>query len=79
MDQYTAEVLTHYQTLKGTQGALQYVGVLLDGPEEDPQAGNPLPDKQTAQDIRLERRLVRLHSPAAGAARSVLHDPQWQG
>ena len=55
MDQYTAEVLTHYQTLKGTQGALQYVGVLLDGPEEDPQAGNPLPDKQTAQDIRLER------------------------
>ena len=55
MDQYTAEVLTHYQTLKGTQGALQYVGVLLDGPEEDPQAGDPLPDKQTAQDIRLER------------------------
>ena len=55
VDQYTAEVLTHYQTLKGTQGALQYVGVLLDGPEEDPQAGNPLPDKQTAQDIRLER------------------------
>ena len=37
VDQYTAEVLTHYQTLKGTQGALQYVGVLLDGPEEDPQ------------------------------------------
>lgn len=55
VDQYTAEVLTHYQTLKGTQGALQYVGVLLDGPEEDPQAGNPLQDKQTAQDIRLER------------------------
>ena len=55
VDQYTAEVLTHYQTLKGTQGALQYVGVLLDGPEEDPQAGDPLPDKQTAQDIRLER------------------------
>ena len=36
VDQYTAEVLTHYQTLKGTQGALQYVGVLLDGPRRTP-------------------------------------------
>ena len=79
VDQYTAEVLTHYQTLKGTQGALQYVGVLLDGPEEDPQAGNPLPDKQTAQDIRLERVSFGYIPPTAGAARSVLHDPPWQG
>ena len=38
-ERYRAEVLTHYQTLKGTQGAMQYVGVLLDGPEEDPDAG----------------------------------------
>ena len=43
VDQYTAEVLTHYQTLKGTQGALQYVGVLMDGPQEDTQAGRELP------------------------------------
>ena len=79
VDQYTAEVLTHYQTLKGTQGALQYVGVLLDGPEEDPQAGNPLPDKQTAQDIRLER-----VSFGYIPQQPVLHDlsftiPPWQG
>ena len=39
VDQYQAEVLTHYQNLKGAQGAMQYVGVLLDGPEEDPDAG----------------------------------------
>ena len=68
------EVLTHYQTLKGTQGALQYVGVLLDGPEEDPQAGNPLQDKQTAQDIRLER-VSFGYIPSSRAARFVLHDP----
>ncbi len=55
VDQYTAEVLTHYQTLKGTQGALQYVGVLLNGPEEDPQAGYELPEESGAQDIELKR------------------------
>lgn len=55
VDQYTAEVLTHYQTLKGTQGALQYVGVLLNGPEEDPQSGYELPKEQGAQDIQLTR------------------------
>ena len=36
VDQYLAEVLTQYQTFKGTQGAMQYIGVLLDGPEEHP-------------------------------------------
>ena len=55
MDQYQAEVLTHYQTLKGTQGAMQYVGVLLDGPEEDPDAGYDLPEGQPEQDIVLDR------------------------
>ncbi|MGI6255967.1 MAG: ABC transporter ATP-binding protein [Acutalibacter sp.] len=55
VDQYTAEVLTQYQTLKGTQGALQYVGVLLNGPEEDPQAGYELPEEAGAQDIALAR------------------------
>ena len=55
VDQYQAEVLTHYQTLKGTQGALQYVGVLLDGPEEDPDAGYDLPKDRTKEDILLER------------------------
>ncbi len=55
VDQYQAEVLTHYQTLKGTQGALQYVGVLLDGPEEDPDAGYHLPEGRAKEDIVLER------------------------
>ena len=55
VDQYQAEVLTHYQTLKGTQGAMQYVGVLLDGPEEDPDAGCDLPDSSTNWDIILDR------------------------
>ncbi|WP_217958621.1 ABC transporter ATP-binding protein [Acutalibacter muris] len=55
VDQYQAEVLTHYQTLKGTQGALQYVGVLLDGPEEDPDAGYDLPEGRAKEDIVLER------------------------
>ena len=55
VDQYQAEVLTHYQTLKGTQGAMQYVGVLLDGPEEDPDAGYDLPEGQPEQDIVLDR------------------------
>ena len=55
VDQYQTEVLTHYQTLKGTQGAMQYVGVLLDGPEEDPDAGYDLPEDRTGQDIILDR------------------------
>ena len=55
VDQYQAEVLTHYQTLKGTQGAMRYVGVLLDGPEEDPDAGYDLPKDRTKEDILLER------------------------
>ena len=69
VDQYQAEVLTHYQTLKGTQGAMQYVGVLLDGPEEDPDAGRDLPEGQAKEDIVLERVSFGydLHQP-------VLHD-----
>ena len=55
VDQYQSEVLTHYQTLKGTQGAMQYVGVLLDGPEEDPDAGCDLPDSSANWDIILDR------------------------
>lgn len=54
VDQYQAEILTHYQTLKGTQGAMQYVGVLLEGPEEDPDAGYNLPETTEDRDIRLE-------------------------
>ena len=55
VDQYQAEVLTHYQTLKGTQGAMQYVGVLQEGPEEDLDAGYDLPESQPKQDIVLDR------------------------
>ena len=47
VDQYQAEILTHYQSLKGTQGAMQYVGVLLGGFE--------LPENQGNADIVLER------------------------
>ena len=54
VDQYLAEVLTHYQTFKGTQGAMQYVGVLLDGPEEHPDAGYNLEPPTAGRDIRLE-------------------------
>lgn len=42
VQQYLAEVLSEYQTLRGTQGALQYVGEMLEGPEEDLEAGNNL-------------------------------------
>ena len=69
VDQYQAEVLTHYQTLKGTQGALQYVGVLLDGPEEDPDAGYDLPEGRAKEDIVLER-----VSFGYGPRQPVLHD-----
>ena len=34
---------------------MQYVGVLLDGPEEDPDAGYDLPEGQPEQDIVLDR------------------------
>lgn len=54
VDQYQAEVLTQYQTLKGTQGAMQYVGILLDEPEEDLNAGCDLPDTGKSEDIVLE-------------------------
>ena len=48
---YTAEVLTQYQTLKGTQGALQYVGALIDGPVEDPDAGVDLPPAHPTHEV----------------------------
>lgn len=54
VDQYQAEVLTHYQTLKGTQGAMQYAGMLLEGPQEDPNAGQDLPKDLENGDIVLE-------------------------
>ena len=54
VDQYTAEVLTQYQTLKGTQGALQYVGALIDGPVEDPDAGVDLPPADVLETLRLD-------------------------
>ena len=55
VDQYLAEVLTQYSTLKGTQGALQYVGALLNGPQEDPEIGRDLPETESCLDIVLER------------------------
>ena len=55
VERYKAEILTHYQTLKGAQGAMAYVGVLLDGPEEVLDSGYDLPEAREAADIVLER------------------------
>ena len=55
VDQYMAEGLTYYQTFRGTQGALQYVGVLLNGPEEVPDSGLDLPPCGGQKDLVLER------------------------
>ena len=52
--QYTSEILTHYQILRGTQGALQYVGDLLESPVEDLDAGLPLEDAASPRDLVLE-------------------------
>lgn len=54
VDRYKAELLTHYQSLKGTQGALQYVGILLDGPEERLDIGSDLAEPKEPADIVLE-------------------------
>ena len=52
--QFTSEILTHYQILRGTQGALQYVGELLERPTEDPEAGPVLEDCRGTEDLVLE-------------------------
>ena len=52
--QSTSEVLTQYQTLKRTQGAMQYVGELLEGPQEEPDVGLPAPEDAGAADIVLD-------------------------
>ena len=52
--QSTSEVLTQYQTLKRTQGAMQYVGEMLDGPQEEPDKGLPAPENAGAADIVLD-------------------------
>ena len=54
VDQYTAEILTQYQTLRGTQGALQYVGELMDSPREEPEKGTALPEDADVSDIVLD-------------------------
>lgn len=54
VDQYLAEILNEYQTLRGTQGALQYVGEMLDGPEENLEAGEALPASGGGGDLTLE-------------------------
>ena len=54
VERYKAEILTQYQNLKGTQGAMQYVGVLLNGPEEALDSGYDLPESPEAADIVLE-------------------------
>ena len=52
VNQYLAENLTHYQTLRGTQGALQYVGEMLEGPQEEPDQGEAAPEQ--VGDLQLE-------------------------
>lgn len=55
VDQYMSELLTHYQTLKGTQGAMQYVGMLLEEEEEKLDYGQELSGYETSRDIVLEK------------------------
>lgn len=52
--QYTAEILTHYQILRNTQGALQYVGELLEQPLEELDTGLPLPEDSGSGDLVLD-------------------------
>ena len=54
VDQYTAEILTQYQTLRGTQGAMQYVGELIESPREEPEKGTALPEDADVSDIVLK-------------------------
>ena len=54
VDQYTAEILTQYQTLRGTQGAMQYVGGLMESPKEEPEKGTALPEDADVSDIVLK-------------------------
>ena len=53
--QSTSEVLTQYQTLKRTQGAMQYVGELLESPQEQPDRGAAAPADCGSADIVLDR------------------------
>ncbi len=50
--QYTSEILTQYQSLRATQGALQYVGDMLEGPQEELDKGESAPEK--VGDLTLE-------------------------
>ena len=52
--QYTAEILTHYQVLRGTQGALQYVGELLEQPLEELDRGEAVQKTDSAADLVLD-------------------------
>ena len=52
--QYTAENLTHYQILRGTQGALQYVGELLEQPLEELDKGEDVPETDSTADLVLD-------------------------
>ncbi len=51
---YTAEILTGYQALRSTQGALQYVGEMLEGPQEELDTGAPAPAGAGTADLVLE-------------------------
>ena len=54
VERYKAELLTHYQTLTGTQGAMRYVGVLMNGPQEVLDSGYDLPETRETADIVLD-------------------------
>lgn len=52
--QYTSEVLTQYSAVRGTQGSLQYVGEMLEGPQEELDKGAAAPEGPEAEDLVLE-------------------------
>jgi len=52
--QYTSEILTHYQTVRGAQGSLQYVGEMMEGPQEELDRGAEAPSGAAVEDLTLE-------------------------
>ena len=80
VDQYTAEVPDPLPDSQGHPGRFAVCGRAAGRPGGGPprQAIRCRTNKHSAG-YPAGARLVRLHSPAAGAARFVLHDPPWQG
>lgn len=67
--EHTSATLIQYQSIRGTQGALQYVGEMLDGPQEELDSGAAAPTDAGSADLVLEN-VTFGYDPAV----PVLHD-----